>query len=136
MKIHYFSILVAIVVVGIFSISGETALAQSVVASSTVSSNQLCPRGGYTCTVLVPPILSGYIFTEDLYEGIQGQDVLLLQYYLNRAGFFDGPYFGFFGTSTKKAVIDMQRSYGITPAKGYFGPKTRATVNAINRLFK
>lgn len=33
---------------------------------------------------------------------------------------------GYFGTITQNAVIEYQTTYGIAPAVGYYGPKTRA----------
>ena len=33
-----------------------------------------------------------------------------------------------FGSLTKKALITFQKAKGITPASGYFGPKTRAFI--------
>jgi peptidoglycan hydrolase-like protein with peptidoglycan-binding domain len=35
-----------------------------------------------------------------------------------------------FGSHTWMALIAFQKSVGIVPAKGYFGPKTRAYVNS------
>jgi peptidoglycan hydrolase-like protein with peptidoglycan-binding domain len=31
-----------------------------------------------------------------------------------------------FGMLTYRALVEFQETHGITPAKGYFGPKTRA----------
>ena len=41
-----------------------------------------------------------------------------------------GVAYGYFGNLTKSAVAAYQTSVGITPAVGYFGPITRAKVNA------
>jgi len=35
-----------------------------------------------------------------------------------------------FGAATKAALIKYQKAKGITPAVGYFGPKTRTAVEA------
>jgi peptidoglycan hydrolase-like protein with peptidoglycan-binding domain len=35
-----------------------------------------------------------------------------------------------FGTLTYNALMEFQKKAGITPASGYFGPKTRAYVNS------
>ncbi len=37
---------------------------------------------------------------------------------------------GFFGLITEKALIEYQAAHGITPAAGYYGPKTRAYILA------
>jgi peptidoglycan hydrolase-like protein with peptidoglycan-binding domain len=36
-----------------------------------------------------------------------------------------------FATLTKNALIEYQKKAGITPASGYFGPRTRAYVNHL-----
>jgi peptidoglycan hydrolase-like protein with peptidoglycan-binding domain len=79
------------------------------------------------------------IFTRDLEEGMEGDDVLVLQVFLNSKGFLvaqtgagsPGLETKYFGTRTKAALAKYQASVGITPAVGYFGPKTRAYV-ALN----
>ena len=76
-------------------------------------------------------------FTRDLKLGMEGSDVKLLQEYLNSHGFIiaksgagsKGKEVDKFGPSTKAALIRFQKSKGITPANGYFGPKTREFVN-------
>ena len=37
---------------------------------------------------------------------------------------------GFFGPMTQKALAEYQKANGITPATGYYGPKTRAFIQA------
>lgn len=77
-------------------------------------------------------------FTRDLKLNMLGPDVLALQKYLNTHGFpvaLTGPGSkGFettkFGSLTHKALIKFQIANKITPAVGYFGPKTRGVVNA------
>ena len=76
-------------------------------------------------------------FTRDLKLGAEGPDVKLLQEYLNNNGFViaksgagsKGKEVEKFGPSTKAALIRFQKSKGITPANGYFGPKTREFIN-------
>lgn len=73
-----------------------------------------------------------YIFTVDLTLGSTGPDVVALQKILVSQGFFimpEGVAYGYFGAMTRDAVARYQRVYGITPAAGYFGPKTRAHLN-------
>jgi peptidoglycan hydrolase-like protein with peptidoglycan-binding domain len=76
-------------------------------------------------------------FSRDLQIGSTGDDVKLLQQYLNNNGFTvsasgagsPGNETSRFGAATKAALIKYQESVGITPASGYFGPKTRAQVS-------
>ena len=75
-------------------------------------------------------------FARDLQIGSTGDDVQALQQYLNAHGAMlaaSGP--GSpgnetmkFGSVTKAALIKFQKAAGISPAAGYFGPKTRAYV--------
>jgi peptidoglycan hydrolase-like protein with peptidoglycan-binding domain len=77
---------------------------------------------------------SGY--TRDLQIGMKGEDVRKLQKYLNANGYLlanvgDGsPGFEttMFCSLTRAALITFQKAKGISPAAGYFGPKTRAYV--------
>lgn len=76
-------------------------------------------------------------FERDLKLGMTGDDVKALQVYLNAKGFTvaeNGP--GSmgnetmkFGNATRAALIKFQMEVGISPASGYFGPKTREYVN-------
>ena len=84
------------------------------------------------------PAVSGS-FTRDLEVGVTGADVTQLQVFLNTHGFVvaeSGP--GSigneterFGALTRTALAKFQAENGITPSVGYFGPKTRAAVNAM-----
>jgi peptidoglycan hydrolase-like protein with peptidoglycan-binding domain len=67
----------------------------------------------------------GDIFTRDLQVGSKGADVTALQNLLGVT-----PAIGVFGDLTKEAVINYQLSKGISPATGYVGAKTRASLNA------
>lgn len=76
-------------------------------------------------------------FSRDLTLGMQGEDVRSLQKYLNSNGFIvsefgpgsPGNETNLFGALTKEALIKFQKSKGITPAIGYFGPVTRGFFN-------
>ena len=65
-----------------------------------------------------------------------GDDVKALQVYLNTHGFMiassgpgsSGNETTKFGAATKAALSKFQKAKGITPAAGYFGPKTRASL--------
>ncbi len=79
-------------------------------------------------------------FTRNLTIGSIGEDVRALQQFLNRKGYtinepgragspgFETTYFG---ALTQDAVRQYQETNSITPARGFFGPKTRAHVNAV-----
>lgn len=85
----------------------------------------------------VPVTITG-TFTHDLDLGARGEDVRALQDFLIKrgTGFASGQLSvvgtsGYFGTLTQTALKEFQMANGITPAIGYFGPKTR---NYINNL--
>jgi parallel beta-helix repeat protein len=83
---------------------------------------------------------SPYVFTRNLTIGSKGSDVETLQHYLNTRGFpvnSTPTYAGslgyetqYFGKATQTALAEFQKSVGISPAVGFFGPITRAYVNA------
>lgn len=80
---------------------------------------------------------SGYTFNADLTIGSTGADVSALQSLLVSKGFLTmpaGTAMGYFGNLTKSAVMAWQTSAGITPASGYFGPKSRAAVNSMSAM--
>ena len=73
-------------------------------------------------------------FSRDLKVGMTGDDVKALQIYLNTNGYqvaasgpgSSGNETTMFGNATKAALIKFQKANGISPAAGYFGPRTRA----------
>ncbi len=77
-------------------------------------------------------------FARNLQLRSTGVDVLALQQYLNTKGFMvaatgpgsPGKETVTFGSLTKSALIKFQKAHAITPAVGYFGPKTRAVVGS------
>ncbi len=79
------------------------------------------------------PARGAEALTRDLHEGLFGDEVRWLQGVLIDlargpvAGVLqsEGPT-GFFGTLTKAALIEYQKSEGIVPAEGYLGPVTRS----------
>ncbi len=81
----------------------------------------------------------GYTFTRNLTLGSTGADVKALQQFLNAKGFqvaatgagSPGNETSYFGGLTKAALAKFQAANGISPAVGYFGPITRAKVNAM-----
>jgi hypothetical protein len=80
-----------------------------------------------------------HVFEADLTTGsLLGSEVKALQQYLNAHGYTIaasgtgsiGNETTTFGPLTKAALVKYQKAKGITPAVGYFGPLTRAAVNA------
>jgi peptidoglycan hydrolase-like protein with peptidoglycan-binding domain len=70
-------------------------------------------------------------FTRDLTIGASGADVTALQTWLISKGYsIPAGATGYFGAQTQAALAAYQAANGITPAAGYFGPITRAKVNA------
>jgi len=75
-----------------------------------------------------------YSFTKDLTLGSTGADVTALQQLLISKGELtavSAPT-GYFGSLTQAALAAFQAANGISPAAGYFGPKTRAFVNSMS----
>lgn len=80
---------------------------------------------------------SSYVFTQNLSLWDEGPEVTALQKFLIQEDL--GPAAQAlaghrltltFGYLTYRALIEFQKSVGITPATGYFGVKTRAWVNS------
>ncbi len=78
-------------------------------------------------------------FSANLYLGVSGDAVKCLQQYLNGAGFqvaasgvgSPGSETMFYGSLTQAAVAKWQAANGVSPAAGYFGPKSRAKYTAL-----
>jgi hypothetical protein len=81
---------------------------------------------------------SGY--TRNLTVGSQGNDVMRLQQFLNQNGYpiaysgtgSRGQESTYFGELTRQALIRYQLANNISPASGYFGPLTRASITGGN----
>src|SRR3990167_937390 len=70
----------------------------------------------------------------DLTIGSKGADVTTLQTWLVEEGYLVMPVgvpMGYFGTLTQKALAQFQAENVITPAAGYFGPKTRGVIATL-----
>lgn len=81
-------------------------------------------------TFLAPSVIFA-AFDRDLYFGMQNNsDVTALQEFLRDQGIYKGPSTGGFFTLTREAVKRFQEREAVTPAAGYFGPKTRKRANA------
>ena len=83
---------------------------------------------------------STLVLSRNLSLGATGEDVRSLQKYLNAHGFIvastgagsPGSETTYFGPATKAAVIKLQAARGITPAVGFVGPVTRASLATIS----
>ena len=85
--------------------------------------------------VTVSASAEGYQFNRNLMKGSRGADVTALQDFLTATGFYThGVSTGYYGGVTKAAVKAYQRAKGISPVSGFFGPLTRASVNANNTV--
>jgi hypothetical protein len=82
---------------------------------------------------------TSYNFTRDLTVGSKGADVKALQQFLNSSGYkiaasgagSPGSETETFGSLTKAALAKYQAAVGLSPAAGYFGPKTRAYIASL-----
>lgn len=73
--------------------------------------------------------------TKDLTIGSKGADVTALQTWLVEEGYLVMPVgvpMGYFGTLTQKALAQWQAENAVTPAAGYFGPKTRGVIATLS----
>lgn len=65
-----------------------------------------------------------------LYIGTHGTDVAMLQDALASLGYYYGPVDGIFGPLTQQAVINFQRTQGLTP-DGIVGPMTYGVLEQL-----
>mgnify|MGYP001564783016 FL=1 len=70
-----------------------------------------------------PFIIETSLFKRDLFFGLSGEDVRLLQRLL---GLLPKYQTGWFGPITLRTVVDYQKSHNISPTLGYVGTKTRS----------
>ncbi len=102
--------------------SGLQAQISALLAQIQQLQSQLASQGGSS---------SAYNYTRDLTVGSKGADVTALQGMLISGGHLKVAATGYFGALTKAALAQWQGTNGITPAVGYFGPKTRAFINSM-----
>ncbi len=85
------------------------------------------------CGVAAPA--ASYTFTRNLTLGATGADVTALQNFLiSNGNTIPAGATGYFGAQTQAALAAYQAAKGITPAVGYFGPITMASVNANTQV--
>lgn len=83
----------------------------------------------YTNAAVSPNILIG----QDMTVGSTGQGVAVLQSLLSELGYLSVPAgvpFGYFGSLTQNAVARYQAAMNVSPAAGYFGPITKASMRS------
>jgi peptidoglycan hydrolase-like protein with peptidoglycan-binding domain len=73
-----------------------------------------------------------FVFSKFLSSGDHGLEIRYLQERLQELGFMPKTIKanGVFGSTTKAAVIKLQKKYNLKPALGYVGPGTREILNA------
>jgi peptidoglycan hydrolase-like protein with peptidoglycan-binding domain len=99
---------------------------------------ELVAKSGGQPVSTAPNTSCGVTFCRDLTLGDTGPDVMALQQFLNQNGYpvaLSGPGSSgnetqYFGMMTQAALAGWQSATGISPASGYFGPTTRADVEA------
>src|SRR3989344_538135 len=69
-----------------------------------------------------------FVFTRDLAQGAEGNEVTELQKRLASAGVYSAPITGYFGDATEDAVKAYQKAHSIEPT-GIVGPQTRTWLN-------
>lgn len=87
-------------------------------------------------TISIPSAGATYVFTKSLNLSSKGEEVVILQKYLNDHGYSvasSGPgsprnESSYFGTRTQAALARFQKANNIFPAAGYFGPITRSFI--------
>jgi len=113
--------------------NADTASTQAQIQALLAQIAQLQAQMG-TSSTTTGTTTSAYSFAKDLTLGSKGADVTALQQLLISKGdltVVSAPT-GYFGAATQAALAKFQTANGITPAAGYFGPKTRAFVNSMN----
>ncbi|MFZ2167623.1 MAG: peptidoglycan-binding domain-containing protein [Minisyncoccia bacterium] len=93
--------------------------------ASTIANVQASLTGGTPTSTPSTPAAS-CSFTRDLTVGSTGADVTALQNALKTSGYMSANATGYFGALTQAGVVAWQKATGVTPAAGYFGPKSRA----------
>lgn len=125
-----FALALSLVVTPVTSSAQTTAELTAMINSLLAQIAQLQAQvGGSTSGSMM-----SHTFTADLTIGSTGADVTALQQFLVSKGFLTMPAgvaMGYFGSLTQSALAAFQVSQGISPASGYFGPITRASVNQM-----
>jgi hypothetical protein len=89
-------------------------------------------QAAFLSASIAAPVVTTGALTSNLTIGSKGDQVTALQQILVNGGYLvmpAGVAYGYFGALTKSAVIKYQLAKGITPAVGYVGSITRASMN-------
>ena len=114
-----------------FAFTGTRAYAQSTEAQQIAALQAQIAALIAQIAALTGSVTTTAHFTMDLTIGSSGAEVTRLQNWLISKGYsIPAGATGYFGGQTQAAVAAYQRANGITPAAGYFGPVTRARINA------
>ncbi|MDO8521373.1 MAG: peptidoglycan-binding domain-containing protein, partial [bacterium] len=131
------------VVFAITGIGSATSL-PPVSPKTTIPTTVLTPVTSTTQSAPLPNTISvstniapKFNFMRDLYLGMVGDDVRMLQVWLNTHGYVlassgagsPGNETSYFGKLTQTALAKFQLATGISPTAGYFGPKTRGAIS-------
>jgi len=133
----------ALALATVVSLSGNVAHGQTMTAAeiqamiATLTAQLATLQAQLTAATGTPS--AAYNFTRDLTVGSEGADVTALQNFLiaqNKGAaaraLGNVGATGYFGTYTRNAVAEYQAARNISPTLGYFGPITRADVNALS----
>lgn len=131
-------VLLSLVVTVLVGAGAITASAQDLCATvdalavaGIISADKVAAAKAAAGCGVTAPVSASYTFTRDLTIGATGADVTALQnFLLSNGNTIPAGATGYFGTQTRDALAAYQAAKGITPAVGYFGPMTRASVNA------
>lgn len=124
------SVMVAVALVGLTAGPVAAQTVEQMLAQIAALQAQLAALQGAT-----PPAAptAAFTFTRNLQLGVRGDDVRALQEYLRGTGHFPAGQAatGFFGPLTRTAVAAWQAANGVTPAAGFWGPRSIARYNAL-----
>jgi hypothetical protein len=108
--------------------------------TAALAANIILPASITNALASIPGVGGGaVVFSRDLYYGISGEDVRILQRILNAQGFAvatsgggsPGNETAYFGPATLAAVVRFQIAHNISPVVGRVGPLTRAALAAL-----
>lgn len=117
-----------VMALSLVSVASATTLAE-LQAQLAALQAQIAAAGGSSASVSSVPVI-----TKSLTIGSKGDEVSALQMYLEDGGYLVMPAgvdYGYFGALTKTAVSKWQAANAVTPSSGYFGPISRAALDAL-----
>ncbi|MFA6476518.1 MAG: peptidoglycan-binding protein [Candidatus Paceibacterota bacterium] len=118
-----------VLALSLVSVASATTLQEQIAALQTQLAALMAQAGGTTASVSSIPEI-----TKSLTIGSKGDEVSALQKYLEEEGLLTMPAgvdYGYFGGLTKAAVVEWQKANDVSPASGYFGPISRAALDAL-----